>query len=94
MIEDETIWQQIWDNHWLREVLLFIVSVFAVQFAFSANDLLDLVNTSEDFGDIWTGGETWGAAFLFAAVQTGIKQAVAGALAWAANRTLAGPKST
>lgn len=91
---EQSMWQKIWDNHVVREILLFIVSVVAVQFAFSANDLLDLVNTAEDFGDIWTGGETWAASFLFAAFVTGIKQLIAGALAWAANRTLAGPKST
>jgi hypothetical protein len=91
---ENNIFTKIWDNHWLREALLFIVSVFAVQFAFSANDLLSVVNTSQDFHDIWIGGSSWAGAFLFAAVQTGVKQAVAGLLAWAANRTLAGPKSS
>ncbi len=85
---------QVWDNKWAREIILFLVSVIAVQFAFSANELLTIVDTSKDFKDIWAGGSVWGASFLFAAVQTGIKQAVAGALAWAADRTLSGPKST
>lgn len=91
---DESFLTKFWDNKIAREVTLFLVSVFAVQFAFSANDLLAVVDTSQDFGDIWTGGSTWAASFLFAALQTGIKQAVAGLLAWGANRRLAGPKST
>jgi hypothetical protein len=94
MVNNEGTLTKLWDNHWVREIVLFLVSVIAVQFAFSANSLLDIVNTSEDFGDVWAGGSTWGASFIFAAFQTGIKQAVAGLLAWAANRTLAGPQST
>lgn len=93
MVNEPTIFTQIWDNKWIREAILFIVSVFAAQFAFSANSLLNIVDTSQNFGDVWAGGSTWTGSFLFASFQTGIKQAVAGALAWAANRKLAGPGS-
>lgn len=92
-VTQKSWWRKIWDNNVAREIILFVVSVFAVQFAFSANDLLGIVQTSKDFEDIWTGISSWGNSFMFAALQTGIKQGVAGGLSWAAGRKLAGPNS-
>lgn len=90
---EKPFWRDLWDNNVAREIILFLVSVIAVQFAFSANELLSVVNTSKDFGEIWGGLSSWSASFLFAAIQTGIKQGVAGGLSWAAGRKLSGPNS-
>jgi len=85
---------KIWDNHWAREAILFVVSALATQFAFSAADLLSVLQTAHDWKELWADSTAWLNAFLFAFVITLIKQVVAAALAWRANRTLAGPKST
>lgn len=93
-VTEKSWWRKIWDNNVAREIILLAVSVVATQLAFSANELLGIVETAKDLGDIWTGLSTWSASFLFALIQNGIKQAVASAMAWAAGRRLAGPGSS
>lgn len=80
----------IWENKFIREAILLIVSALATQFVFSAAELVSAIDEAKDWTDLWVSGTAWVLAFSFAAVQTAIKQAVAYALSRAADRKLAG----
>lgn len=81
MTEAANVFRRIWQNKWLKELVLFVAAGVAVQLALGLNELLGMVGTSKSWGDLLTSAQGWALTISFTLVQTAVKQGIAWALA-------------
>lgn len=60
----------------LKEFLLMIIAVIAVQLALGLNGLLSLIDTAKNWGELLASGSAWLGSFSFALFVTVFKQAL------------------
>lgn len=78
---EKSIWGRVWAYQPAKEFILVVASAIAAQLAFGLADLVQMVDTAEDWSDLLTSVGGWVNAFTFALVITVLKQSMAWGIA-------------